>query len=170
MKTDKNIILWGTMAILIVGGLVWFSRPAQKTDNQANLRSGAPGELVADAVSFDFGTVSMKNGKVSHTFVLENTGGREMKLTRMYTSCMCTTAMFIKDGKKFGPYGMPGHGGGITGLNQKLASGEKAQIEVVFDPAAHGPAGVGTIERAVYIENAASSEPLQLMISAQVTP
>ncbi|KKT83316.1 MAG: hypothetical protein UW81_C0021G0020, partial [Candidatus Giovannonibacteria bacterium GW2011_GWC2_44_9] len=41
--------------------------------------------------------------------------------------------------------------------------------EVVFDPAAHGPAGVGRIERAVYLENSAS-EALQLKFSATVTP
>ena len=42
-------------------------------------------------------------------------------------------------------------------------------VEVVFDPTAHGPAGVGKIERVVTLENNSSSD-LNIMFSAFVTP
>ncbi|MBI2317113.1 MAG: hypothetical protein HYU75_08940 [Betaproteobacteria bacterium] len=63
---------------------------------------------------------------------------------------------------------MPGHGY-IPALNEPLAPNEDAMIEIVFDPAAHGPAGVGPIERVVTIENNAAP-PLELALSAVVTP
>ena len=47
--------------------------------------------------------------------------------------------------------------------------GDDAVVEVVFDPAAHGPAGIGPIERVVTIENSAG-RPLELAFNATVTP
>jgi hypothetical protein len=81
---------------------------------------------------------------------------------------MCTTALLVKGVKQFGPFGMPGHAP-IPAIDQTLAPGERAYVEVVFDPAAHGPAGVGLIERVVTIENSAQ-QPVQLAFSARVTP
>jgi len=63
---------------------------------------------------------------------------------------------------------MPGHIA-VPRINKSLNPGEEAIVEVVFDPTAHGPAGVGTIQRVVTIENNAG-EPLELQFSAVVTP
>lgn len=81
---------------------------------------------------------------------------------------MCTTATLMMGGKQFGPYGMPGHGF-IPKINETMDAGEEATVEVVFDPAAHGPAGVGRIERGITIENNAG-RPLELGFTALVTP
>lgn len=54
-------------------------------------------------------------------------------------------------------------------INQTINPGEEASVEVVFDPAAHGPAGVGQIQRTVTIENN-TGKPLELGFSAVVTP
>jgi hypothetical protein len=116
----------------------------------------------------DFGTVSMMKGKVKHQFTVKNTGAEPMMLTKMFTSCMCTEASFIKSGQMMGTFGMPGHGA-VPPLNQGLNAGEEATIEVTFDPAAHGPAGIGMINRSVFIEQASES-PLELRFSANVTP
>ena len=63
---------------------------------------------------------------------------------------------------------MPGHGPAAR-LEERLAPGESAQVEVVFDPAAHGPAGIGQTDRVVTIENGAGAV-LELRFSALVTP
>lgn len=63
---------------------------------------------------------------------------------------------------------MPGHGM-IPEINEALQPDEKTEVEVVFDPAAHGPAGIGKIERTVYIENS-PNQVLMLNFSAFVTP
>ena len=63
---------------------------------------------------------------------------------------------------------MPGHGA-IPRINQTINPNEEAVVEVVFDPAAHGPAGVGRIGRTVVIENN-SGAPVELSFIALVTP
>ncbi|OGN16959.1 MAG: hypothetical protein A3F48_00885 [Candidatus Yanofskybacteria bacterium RIFCSPHIGHO2_12_FULL_41_9] len=63
---------------------------------------------------------------------------------------------------------MPGHGY-VPPVKESLNSGEEAVIKVVFDPNAHGPAGIGKIQRSIFIESD-GSKSLELQISASVTP
>jgi hypothetical protein len=63
---------------------------------------------------------------------------------------------------------MPGHTP-IPALNESMQPNEEAMVEVVFDPAAHGPAGIGPIDRVVTIENS-DGQPLELAFAANVTP
>ncbi len=165
-RVNKNII--GIVAgILILGGLIWIARPdAQSTSSAPASSSGTL--TVEEANNYDFGTISMAEGIVKHQFKIKNTSTEAVNIEKMYTSCMCTTAALAIGGKQFGPYGMPGHGF-IPRINQTLVPNEEATVEVVFDPAAHGPAGVGRIERIITIENNAG-QPLELQFAALVTP
>jgi hypothetical protein len=124
--------------------------------------------LEANETFHDFGTISMKNGKVSTTLKLKNIKAEPVSLTRLYTSCMCTEAKINVAGKTEGPFGMIGHGA-IPKFNDFLAPNTEAEVEVVFDPNAHGPAGVGTIERTVTVEGQ-DGKLAQLNIKATVTP
>lgn len=161
-------IIFISIAIVIFAGVVWLARPSQQNENTASLSPAAPGSLVAKEASFDFSSISMAAGKVKHGFRIKNTGLMPVTIEKMYTSCMCTTASLIVDKKKYGPYGMPGHGF-VPKINASIDPNEEVVVEAVFDPAAHGPAGVGRIERAVIIENNAG-EPLEIMFTAYVTP
>lgn len=163
---NKYLII-GVISILALVGLIWFARPAPSNNNLANVSSGPPATVASDESSFDFGQVSMASGKVSHLFKIKNTGGQNLDISKLYTSCMCTVATLISGGKKFGPFGMAGHGF-IPKINASVASGSEADVEVVFDPAAHGPAGVGPIQRVVYLETSAGEKMFE--ISAVVTP
>lgn len=164
---NKNIIISVAASVLVIGGAVWFAgfKPA---DNQpAGQNSGA---LTAEESSFDFGVISMAAGNVSRSFKIKNSGAGPVVVKKIYTSCMCTTAILNKGGNKSGPFGMPGHGS-ATRLKETVGPGEEAEIEVVFDPAAHGPEGTGLIKRVVYIETDSEVSPkLQLTFEANVTP
>ncbi len=81
---------------------------------------------------------------------------------------MCTAALFKFNQQTFGPFGMEGMGGN-TYLTQTVNSGEAGVVEAVYDPAAHGPAGVGAIDRFIYVEDKSSNQ-LKLEIKAEVTP
>jgi len=162
-KTVISIIV----TIVIAGGIVWIARP----DSQSSVfpPPTSSGILVVEETdNHDFGTISMAAGKVMHQFKIKNTGTEAVAINEMYTSCMCTVASLMMGERRFGPYGMPGHGS-IPKLNQNINPNEEAVIEVIFDPAAHGPAGVGQIQRAVIIENSAG-EPVELQFTAVVTP
>lgn len=128
----------------------------------------AAGGLTAREASFDFGSISMAAGKVSHRYWFRNESDAPLLIKRIFTSCMCTTATLVKGPRVIGSYGMPGHGP-MPDVNQSFAPGEAAYVDVVFDPAAHGPAGLGRTERVVTIENG-SGQQLRLGFVAHVRP
>src|SRR3990167_5738493 len=132
------------------------------------------GFLTAEETAFDFGMVPIYGGKVKHNFTLKNKGQGPVKISKIYTSCMCTEATLIIDRYleglaplKAGPFGMPGHGGLITFANQEIAAGESVTMEVEVDPAAHGPQGTGPAKKVVYIETD-DSQKIQLMMNINV--
>jgi hypothetical protein len=177
---NKRTYIGTVIAVIILGGIVWIARPApygtegsrsgpdSQTNNTASLSSNSNGVLTAEEANFDFGTISMAAGNVMHRFKIKNTGSETVFLGKMYTSCMCTTATLKIGDKKFGSYGMPGHGF-IPKIKEAIGAGEEASVEVVFDPAAHGPAGIGRIERKITIENNAG-QPLEFGFTVLVTP
>lgn len=169
MENKNNIVIWSAVILVIIVGFVWISgSSSQNSNSQASLAE--PSTLVAAESFFDFGEISMAKGNVSHDFRVKNAGAKPVNITKMYTSCMCTTAILrMASGKELGPYGMPGHGGFAPAINQIVTPGEEITIKAIFDPAAHGPAGVGLIERAVYIENN-SGKPTEIQFKAVVTP
>ena len=79
-----------------------------------------------------------------------------------------TTATFVKGMKVINTYGMPGHGP-VPAVNETLKAGEAAYVDAVFDPAAHGPAGLGPTQRVVTIESD-TGRPVELHFAANVTP
>ncbi len=163
-KTFSSIIL----GVLVLGGLIWVARPNSEKKIPPPLASVNKTLMVLEANNYDFGTISMAAGKVKHEFKIKNTGTSPVNIEKIYTSCMCTTATLAFGAQSFGPYGMPGHGM-IPRIDQTLDSLAEATIEVVFDPAAHGPAGIGRIKRVVTVENGAG-QPLELEFAATVTP
>jgi len=164
----KNLIIGTVVLISILGGLIVAAKPgpAAKSPPLAEVQSNS--DLAAEEMGFDFGSVSMAAGKVAHRFKIKNANAERIVIRKISTSCMCTTAQLEKDGKKLAIYGMPGHGY-IPNLDEPIAPNEQAIVEVVFDPAAHGPAGIGRVERFVTIYTDAA-QPLELSFIALVTP
>ncbi|MEK9174601.1 MAG: DUF1573 domain-containing protein [Patescibacteria group bacterium] len=162
----KNILFYIIAVMVIVGGVIWFARPGQNVSDDPT--AAIISTLSAPENRYDFGTISMARGNVSKIFTVSNSSGGPVMIEKIYTSCMCTTARLETGGKKFGPFGMPGHGL-VPKVNQTLQAGEFAGVEVIFDPNAHGPAGVGPIERVVFVEEK-GRQPLELRIKAMVTP
>jgi hypothetical protein len=126
------------------------------------------GPLAAARPLHDFGRISMAAGKVSHKFWISNEGGAPLAINRVYTSCMCTEAWLLTPSSRKGPFGMPGHGA-LPTVYERVFPGQSVQLELVFDPAAHGPSGVGPVDRIVTVNNDAGP-PLELRIAALVRP
>jgi len=142
--------------------------PATTAPATAAAVASAPAALRAPEARFDFGQISMAAGNVSHRYWFRNESAAPVLLQRVYTSCMCTKATLVKGMRVIGSYGMPGHGP-LPAVNETLAPNEAAYVDVVFDPAAHGPAGLGHTERVVTIESNAGA-PLQVAFTANVRP
>ena len=81
---------------------------------------------------------------------------------------MCTNAYIVNGGRETGPFGMQGMGF-VPPANELIKAGESRDIKVVYDPNAHGPSGVGAIDRYVFLTDEAAGK-IQLEIKALVTP
>jgi len=178
---NKNIVISVVIVLVVIVGLAWYASPNQNKNKEISTTSekeigntsnetASISALKADEKFYDFGEISMKNGDVSKTFKVTNSSNADIFIPSLTTSCMCTRAYMVQlDGSKKGPFGMPGHGGAVPKVNETIRAGESRDIEVVFDPNAHGPAGVGRIDRFVYLEDS-NGEKLQFEIKANVTP
>jgi hypothetical protein len=118
-----------------------------------------------DELDHDWGDISIEGGMVSHGFHFVNEGNERLILKGAVTSCMCTTAYFeLEDGTMSPEYGM--HQG--ADWQYEVAPGESFEVEVVFDPMAHGPDGVGSIKRSVTIFSSITGDDMVVTANANV--
>ncbi|MHB8871331.1 MAG: DUF1573 domain-containing protein [Candidatus Doudnabacteria bacterium] len=169
MSKKLTLIIGVAVGIVGLGLLLIYVEPKEgesiKTANPSNIQMT---QLKSDLSDYDFGTISMKNGKVTKSFKITNVENTPVMVKKVYTSCMCTDAMLRIGSQSFGPYGMLSHGFSPE-VNQAIQPNQDATIDVTFDPNAHGPSGIGVIERVVSVEQADGSK-LTLNIKANVTP
>lgn len=146
MNEKKVIISIFLFAIVIlVGGVVLLSGGGPTS---ATITASQNAKVTADQRNFDWGKINMKGGNVSKIFTIKNTGTDTLKLTNIKTSCHCTKAQ-VKIGNTSSPYfGM----NSVSPWIGEVLPGQKAELEVIFDPAYHGPQGVGPINRLVALE------------------
>lgn len=167
MNQQQKIVLGVLVGFAVFASLAWIARPTPTSQN-VELAEIADVGLAAEEEHYDLGVISMANGIVTHKFKIKNTSSSPLQVNRMYTSCMCTTVSLITSGGEFGPMGMPGHGP-LPEFKAELQPGQEAEVEIAFDPAAHGPAGVGRIARSVYLQSNGRTA-LELGIAAFVRP
>jgi hypothetical protein len=164
----KKIIIIFSLIVLGLIGLMFLGKGQQKNTN-SSLDSNLSNLLTPSEMMYDFGNISMKDGLATHIFQVQNLSEQDVNLSKLYTSCMCTEAYLIQsDGNKIGPFGMQGMGF-MPKVNEVIKTGDSRDIEVVYDPNAHGPAGVGVINRFILLEDSNGGE-LQLEVRANVTP
>ena len=106
--------------------------------------------LIVSPATFDFGEISMAKGTVTKTFMLQNDGDDAVKISDVRTSCMCTIAEI--DGAMFGMHQNPA-------VNITIPPKSSKEMNVMFDPNAHGPDAVGPISRVVFIATNSRSTP-----------
>ncbi len=170
---SKTISTVSVVLLIFIGLFVWGY--AGKGGTTASVQ-GAPGaasdsksSLTAPKVFYDFGTISMRDGNVSREFVVTNPTGTDITVSTILSSCMCTAAFIIEpDGNVKGPFKMPGMGY-VPPADELIKAGDSRTIRVVYDPNAHGPAGVGRIDRFVTLTDEVGGT-LRLEIKALVTP
>lgn len=143
-------ILFGAIAltlILILGFALWQSgrQPEEVFSNQAI--SG----LEVTPPSYELGNVPIKGGIVTKDYEVKNTTDKVLKLKKITTSCMCTTASFQVGSKETRFFGMEMVGDKNPPVNIEVAPGQTGKVQVRFDPAAHGPEGVGPFDRIVWL-------------------
>lgn len=118
----------------------------------------------------DWGNIDMRDGKVSHIFKVKNVGEEDLKLANFKTSCMCTEVKLKVKSEKLKVEESP-----IFGLHTQsdwvgvIPPGGEGEVEVIFDPAYHGPQGTGSVTRTVNFEtNDTANSKVELRLQAYV--
>lgn len=171
MKPKAVLTTLAVIAVFaVLFGWSYASRGGTTSSQNAGRTNQVKSSLVAPEVFFDFGTISMRNGNVTKEFTVTNPTTEAVTVKTVFTSCMCTVAFLVQpEGSLKGPFGMPGHGGAVAPANETIPAGGSRIVRVVYDPNAHGPAGVGRIDRFVTLSDD-SGGTLDYEIKANVTP
>lgn len=155
---DKKIIIGFLLStILIIGGAVLFSSN-QSSKAAVEKISGAKIEL--KETNFDFKNIPYSGGNAIHKYPIKNIGNKDLTIANLKTSCMCTKVYMKTKTGESPQFGMQGHAsGGASNWTGVLKPGEEGQMVAVFDPTAHGPQGVGPIDRLVSFETSDPDKP-----------
>lgn len=147
---------------LLFGGIFFVTKMTSTPQITASQNAKA---YVVDTTSSDFGTVPMSKGNITKAFSIKNTGTDTLKLFNVKTSCHCTKAFITVDGADSPSFGMDS----LSAWTGEVLAGKEAKLTVVFDPAFHGPQGVGPINRFVSVEtNDKSNAKLTFTLTGNV--
>lgn len=153
-KEGKIIIAVITGTIVLIGGLAFLMTKSSgggggKDSFIANTEAA---ELEASpSGKMDLGSIPYGGGIVSKSFDIKNTSTSSVKLRKITTSCMCTKAKVKIGGKETKWYGMEMNGDLNPLIDFDFPAGATAQVVFDFDPQAHGPAGIGAIDRVITV-------------------
>lgn len=151
-REGKIIIAIIVGTVVLIGGLAFVMTKNSGGSGAKDAlvsASEASGLEASPSGSINLGQVAYGGGIVSKTFEVKNVSGKPMKLRKITTSCMCTTAK-VKIGShetKF--YGMEMSGDLNPLVDLGFPADGVATVTFDFDPAAHGPQGLGLFDRVV---------------------
>ncbi len=168
MKNKKTI--YAVLTLLFIGALIFVVLNNGADNTEVKIPASSAGVLSVLNNNFNFEILEMKDGKVTHNFEVKNNGSEPVVITRAYTSCACTTATIVNfSGDKYGLFGMQGHKGLVLDTAIEIKPGESATVTAIYDPAAHGPKGVGKVKRIIYLDTNSTAKPqTQIVFEATV--
>ena len=142
---DKFIIGIIVTTVLIFGIAIFFGTRMGATPQ---VTADAQVSVSIDSNKYDWGTIDYDKGIVSKNFEIKNTSNTALKLYNVKTSCMCTTAQLKTSEGTSKKFGMHESSTDVV----KVKPGETAELIIEYDPAFHGPSGVGQITRIITMD------------------
>lgn len=122
-------------------------------------------EIVLDTTSFDFGSVSKRQGKISKIFKLSNKGNAPLIIKNMKTSCPCASVSLSVDKNK-SPYF--GTSGASEGWQVEIKPGKMGELEFMVDLASPHVKVGKMLREARIISNDPIYPELSIRIAAEV--
>lgn len=146
----KFIILITLVMFGITGGAVIIAS-SSKAETKAVLSKTSGVKISIDHKEKRVGDISYSKGILYHVFPVKNIGTKNLEIANMFSSCMCTKT-YLKIAGKDGPnFGMRGTSAPSSWVGV-LKPGESGEIIAAFNPAYHGPSGLGEVTRTVSFE------------------
>lgn len=153
MSEKKLIIIFVAITVLILGGGIFVLTSTSATPAKITASQNAKAET--SQRTFDWGNIPYSEGNATKTFTIKNSGTDVLKLTGVKTSCTCTKAQIKINGKTSPYFSMHATSAWVG----EVRPGKEAELLVIFDPAFHGPTGVGPMERLISVETNDSQNP-----------
>ena len=154
MKPNKLIIAISVLTLAILGLGVWLlTKPTAGSQLGTTVPAGGKAEV--PVTEFDWGTIDYGGGDAVAEFTISNPGPGTLSLAEVGTSCMCTTAQIIINDQKSPYFGMHAKSSWVG----QVPAGGQAKLKVVFDPAFHGPSGVGPVTRQIVMTTTDPDRP-----------
>lgn len=150
MGSDTKVIIGIIVftVFLIVGLALW--QGGKDGDEQTQPLAQVAGVQI-NPETYDLGNVDLNGGLVTKEYEVKNETDQTMKIKKIVTTCMCTEAKVSVGDKESRFFGMEHPGDRNPPLNYEIPPGGAAKVTVTFDPAAHGPQGVGPFDRVVIL-------------------
>jgi hypothetical protein len=147
MKIDKFLLSAVVLIVIAVGAIALVGAKNTKQPSANTSTQQAPSIAYTENTLHEWGEIPLNDGVVTASFPIKNGSENTLTLTNIATSCMCTTAKLVKGDTVSPEFGMHTKSDYVF----SVPPGETANLEIVFDPAFHGPSGVGPITRQVKV-------------------
>ena len=143
---DKKFI--AIIIVLTIGiiGMAIFISGSSPSAIKATISKTEGAKIYVDHSYRKVGDIGYSNGILYHRFPVKNEGNKDLEIANMTTSCMCTEVFLKKDGQEGPKFGMKGMTA-PSAWKGVLKPGQSAEIIAAFDPAYHGPQGIGEVSR-----------------------
>ncbi|MDP2683713.1 MAG: DUF1573 domain-containing protein [bacterium] len=159
----KTLLITVVIVVVLIAGVKYFSTNSNSGGDNAKSGSAlevSEGKLVIENNNIELGDIPITGGKVETRFSFKNEGSEPVTIKKGETSCMCTEAVVEKsDGSKSQRLTMNMGGVSVGKVNMTIEPGETATLVGIFDPMAHGPSGVGSINRDITLETNSKTNP-----------
>ncbi|PIR88808.1 MAG: hypothetical protein COU09_00310 [Candidatus Harrisonbacteria bacterium CG10_big_fil_rev_8_21_14_0_10_44_23] len=142
----SNTLTAIVVAVVLIGGAYFLVNGSSSTGDVAKSASA----ISLDREIHDFGEIDIYGGLVTTDFTLTNEGSEDVVITAATTSCACTSGEI--DGALFGMHDQ------ISG-DIVVPAGESKTLKAIYDPLAHGPSGVGLVNRILYLQTNSEVTP-----------
>jgi len=106
--------------------------------------------IILGSSLIEFGDVSQSQGAVSKEVMISNEGKNDLIIKGMDTSCACTSATLVYQGKESPRFSMANHGTNPTKFELVIPPGDNAQLKIYYDPNVHKTMR-GSVTRSIYI-------------------
>ena len=127
----KFVAITITLSVLIMVGFTFFTRGSEtQTKNQTYQASDKEKpQVLTKTVVADLGDMKVSDEK-SYDFIISNSGKKPLQLSKVSTSCGCTIAQIIIDGKISPEFGMHSNSNYIA----EVQPGKKTTITTIYKP------------------------------------
>ncbi len=132
----------------------------------ADLAPADAPKIVINESEHDLGKVSQIKGVVTTDFEFSNQGESDLIIGKLSSSCGCTSATVVYDGKVGPTFTMEGHGQeNPTDWEVAIGPGDTAILRIFYDPTVH-PDLVGPVTRTVSVF---SNDPVEFETNVTIT-